>query len=128
MRERKGAKCDVLLAQGHEFLSALPLLVCSLMSCDPLRLSENSYFHTTDSRICAMLNAAKFNPPTMVKYLALRFEFWEDHDNSETRTKHVSLSQYAVKTALTSIPPDTQDPLLLFETPQVTLRKSIVTH
>ncbi|GMI16381.1 hypothetical protein TrLO_g12926 [Triparma laevis f. longispina] len=122
--DREGSdlsKSDVLLAQGHEFLSALPLLVYSLMSCDPLRLSENSYFPTTDSRICAMLNAARFNPPTMVKYLAPRFEFWEDRDNSVPHTKHVSLSQYAVTTALTSIPPDTQDPLMLLETPQVTL-------
>ena len=57
----------------------------------------------------------------MVKYLAPRFEFWEDRDESQAQTKHVSLSQYAVTTALASAQADAPDPLLMLESPQLTL-------
>lgn len=69
---------DVLLAQGHEVMSSLPLLLFSLLQCDAMRpTSANCAFHPTfDSRICAITNMSIMPPSILARVIAPRLEIW----------------------------------------------------
>lgn len=75
---------DVLLAQGHELLKTLPLVVYALLHCDAIRPSSslktkptsNPYFPTLDARCAAGAQMSSMNPPVLSKCLAPRLQLW----------------------------------------------------
>ena len=76
---------EILLAQGHDRLSSLPLLVFSLLQCDALRPSdgESSFCPAGDARIAAGANMANMTPGALARSVAPRLEVWLE-DSSET--------------------------------------------
>ena len=97
---RGGDERDVLLAQGHQTMCALPLLIFSLLHCDPLRLSEGYYQPSTDSRLSAAAHLASMSPTSLVKSLAPRLELWANSQDEDAELPRVNLGRYAVELAV----------------------------
>ena len=93
------------------------------LSCtDALRPSEGGHHPSTDSRVSGWSHACRLNPAALVRYVAPAFEFWRDRDDEEPEATNCDLAQYAVTTALASLPPGgLHDPLMVLECPQVLL-------
>ena len=83
-REGELSAEDVLLAQGHELLKTLPLVVYSLLQCDAIRPSSLSkakgtypgYCPTMDSRCAAGAQMSSMIPPVLAKCIAPRLQMW----------------------------------------------------
>ena len=83
-REGELSAEDVLMAQGHELLKSIPLIVYSLLHCDAVRPSSSSkskdsasgYFPTMDARCAAGAQMSSMNPPILAKCIAPRLQLW----------------------------------------------------
>lgn len=83
-REGELSAEDVLLAQGHERLKTLPLVVYSLLHCDAIRPSSSvrgktasySYLPTLDARCAAGAQMSSMNPPALQKCIAPHLQLW----------------------------------------------------
>ena len=75
---------DVLLAQGHELLKTMPLVVYSLLQCDAIRPSSLSndqdlssgYCPTMDSRCAAGAQMSSMIPPVLARCISPRLQLW----------------------------------------------------
>lgn len=70
------SKKEVLLAQGHEELQSLPLLVFSLIQCDPLRPNDRDFNPSLDARSAASANMSNMTPDVIARCIAPRIELW----------------------------------------------------
>lgn len=122
---------DVLLAQGHERLSSLPLLVFSLLQCDALRPSGGSFRPTSDARAAAAANMASMSPGALARCIAPRLELWIEHPtagNNRTETKEplvesLNMNMEALRLAFLDLRDDAQQeskysPILLLDSPR----------
>lgn len=78
---------DILLAQGHDRLSSLPLLVFSLLQCDALRPNdvESSFYPTHDARTAAAANMANMTPGALARSIAPRLEVWSEDSSDKSK-------------------------------------------
>jgi hypothetical protein len=94
---------DVLLAQGHENLCSVPLMIYLLLQCDALRKYKSSRHRidatndasctrnnksidcrrgiSIDLRVCAMLQMMSMTPNQLVRCIAPRIQVWESGEN-----------------------------------------------
>ena len=83
-REGELSAEDVLLAQGHELLKTMPLVVYSLLQCDAIRPSSLSkdqdlssgYCPTMDSRCAAGAQMSSMIPPVLARCIGPRLQLW----------------------------------------------------
>jgi len=69
-------KMDVLLAQGHEKLQVVPLLIFCILQCDALRPSQGSFRPSIDARIASAANMGNMSPSVFSRCVAPRLELW----------------------------------------------------
>ena len=67
---------DILLAQGHNELQHLPLLIFSLIQCDALRPNSGDFNPSMDSRAAAAANLSSMSADALARSIAPRLEFW----------------------------------------------------
>jgi len=123
---------DVLLARGHERLSSLPLLVFSLLQCDALRPSGDSFRPTIDSRAAAAANMARMSPGALARCIAPRLELWLEHatrggnirsGKGEPLVESLNMNMEALRLAFFDLRDDAQQeskysPILLLDSPR----------
>lgn len=68
---------EILLAQGHDELQHIPLLIFSLLQCDALRPSTGNFCPSIDSRCAALVNMRNMPPSTLSRCIAPRLELWD---------------------------------------------------
>jgi hypothetical protein len=92
---------DVLLAQGHERLRPLVLMVYLLLQSDPLRLSAGSYRPSHDFRSAALSQMTSMTPSALTRCIAPRLQLWESgEDVKEPIWEVLDLRSDAVQTAI----------------------------
>jgi hypothetical protein len=92
---------DVLLAQGHERLRPLVLMVYLLLQSDPLRLSAGSYRPSHDFRSAALSQMTSMTPSALTRCIAPRLQLWESgEDIREPIWEVLDLRSDAVQTAI----------------------------
>jgi hypothetical protein len=109
---------DILLAQGHPTLSALPLLVYSLVNSDPLRPAGGAFQPSAASRLAAALHLCSMDPPSLVKVLAPRLELWESAFADGPAVERVGLSNRATLEAIAGVDGEA---VLLMDSPRGTV-------
>jgi len=77
-REGELSAEDVLLAQGHELLKALPLIVYSLLQCDAIRPSSLSegFCPSMDARCAAGGQMSSMLPRALASCIGPRLQLW----------------------------------------------------
>jgi hypothetical protein len=80
---------DVLLAQGHEELQSLPLLVFSLIQCDALRPNHGEFNPSSDARAAASANMSNMSPDVLSRCIAPRLELWSSGKDTSNATFEV---------------------------------------
>jgi hypothetical protein len=68
---------DVLLAQGHERLRPIVLMVYLLLQCDPFRCSNDHYKPSYDDRCAKLANLSSMTPSSLTRCIAPRIQLWE---------------------------------------------------
>lgn len=94
---------DVLLAQGHERLRPVVLMVYLLLQCDPLRLSPRGlmYRPSFDLRSAALSQMTSMTPSTLTRCIAPRLQLWESgYAATEPILDVVELRSEAVQSAV----------------------------
>lgn len=87
---------DILLARGHDRLSALPLLMFSLLQCDAFRPSGGLFNPSPDARTAAACALAVMSPSVLAKCIAPKIDMWE-HDTAPLPTEeNIDLSRRAL--------------------------------
>lgn len=118
---------EILLAQGHDRLSSLPLLVFSLLQCDALRPNddESSFYPTCDARTAASANMANMTPGALARSIAPRLEVWleDNYDKSkEPLVENLNMNLEAVRLTHADLDDDAKGtanvPILLLDSPR----------
>ena len=121
---------DILLAQGHDRLSSLPLLVFSLLQCDALRPGGDSFRPTLDARAAAAANMASMSPGALARCIAPRLELWVEHPRTSTNeneaeeplVESLNMNMEALRLAFADLRDDAQgtnySPILLLDSPR----------
>jgi len=71
---------DVLLGQGHERLSTVPLVVFALLQCDALRPNMGTFHPSMDARSAASAQMYSMLPSVLARCIAPRLELWDDDE------------------------------------------------
>ena len=118
---------EILLAQGHDRLSSLPLLVFSLLQCDALRPNdvESSFYPTHDARTAAAANMANMTPGALARSIAPRLEVWSEDSSDKSKeplVENLNMNMEAVRLAHADLNDDAQGtaivPILLLDSPR----------
>jgi len=120
-REGDLAAEEVLLAQGHQKLALVPLMIYLLLHCDALRRSPAPL----DLRVSALMQMASMLPTTLARAIAPRMQLWESMSttNGKDDSKEeddcpildiMDLSSTAVQEAIMEYSQTAPHPLLLF--------------
>jgi hypothetical protein len=72
---------DVLLAQGHERLRTIVLMVYLLLQCDPFRSNSDYYHPSYDERCATLANMSSMTPTSLTRCIAPRIQLWESGMN-----------------------------------------------
>ena len=93
---------DVLLAQGHDRVSSLPLLVFALLQCDALRPSRGLFCPSTDARAAAAANMGSMPPDVLARCIAPRIEVWVEGcgPKDEPLVESLSMNDEALRMTL----------------------------
>ena len=92
---------DVMLAQGHERLRPVVLMVYLLLQSDPLRMSAGSYRPSHDCRCAALSQMSSMTPSALTRCIAPRLQLWESgEDIMEPIWEVLDLRSDAVQTAV----------------------------
>ena len=78
----QNSRKDVLLAQGHDELHSLPLLVFCLIQCDAFRVKDGSFNPSIDARCAASAAISSMSPSSLTRCIAPRLEFWISGDDT----------------------------------------------
>jgi hypothetical protein len=114
---------DVLLAQGHERLRPVPLMVYLLLQSDALRCRRGSYQPTRDLCTAALAQMSSMTPGTLTRCIAPRLQLWESGaevsgpvlDVLELRSEAI---QSAILEYSSSSANKSSDLILLLDTPE----------
>jgi len=87
---------DILLACGHDRLSALPLLMFSLLQCDAFRSSGGPFNPSPDARSAAACALAVMSPSTLAKCIAPKIDMWEHDAALLAAEENIDLSREAL--------------------------------
>jgi len=110
---------DILLAQGHNTLSALPLLIYSLMNCDALRPSEGAFQPSVNARLAAAVSLTSMDPAALVKMLVPRLELWNSAFAQGPAVDRVSLGNYSCLEVIAAVDDKVNsEALLLMDSPR----------
>ena len=106
---------DVLLAQGHQRLASIPVMVYLLLQCDPLRPDPTV---SLDLRVAALWQMSSMLPTTLARAIAPRLQLWEcgggDDDDEEPILPLINLSATSVQDSVMEFSQTTKNSLLLF--------------
>ena len=94
---------EILLAQGHDRLCSLPLLVFSLLQCDALRPGGrgSTFRPSADARCAAAANMANMTPGALARCIAPRMELWLSGDGAnEPLVESLGMSMKALRSAI----------------------------
>lgn len=94
---------DVLLAQGHDRLRPVVLMVYLLLQSDPLRLSEGGQYYrpSFDYRSVLLSRMTSMTPCTLTRCIAPRLQLWESGANvHEPILEVIDLRSDAVQSAV----------------------------
>lgn len=112
---------EVLLAQGHEELQSLPLLVYSLIQCDPLRPNHCDFNPSLDARAAASANMGIMTPDVIARCIAPRIELWSNGNETLEATSYgVGMNMKDIQNAITSYFENSamnEFPILFVDTP-----------
>ena len=75
-------KKDVLLAQGHDELHSLTLLIFCLIQSDAFRLKAGSFNPSIDARCAAAASMSNMSPSALTRCIAPRLELWVSGENT----------------------------------------------
>jgi hypothetical protein len=104
---------DVLLAQGHERLRPIVLMVYLLLQCDPFRCRSDYYLPSTDVRSATISHMSSMTPTSLTRCIAPRIQLWESgHDVMEPIYDVLDLRSDAIQAAIlecTSTSPNTKN-------------------
>lgn len=112
---------DVLLAQGHERLRPVSLMVYLLLQSDALRCRRGSYQPTRDLRTAAVSQMSSMTPGTLTRCIAPRLQLWESGPAvSEPVLDVMELRSEAIQSAILeySSTNKASDLILLLDTPE----------
>jgi hypothetical protein len=94
---------DVLLAQGHDRLRPVALMVYLLLQSDPLRLGEGGQYYrpSFDERSVALSRMTAMTPSILTRCIAPRLQLWESGpDVAEPIFEVLDLRSEAVQSAV----------------------------
>lgn len=74
---------DVLLAQGHERMRTIPLMVYLLMQSDAFRCSRGIFEPSFDERMESILRMGSMVPSTLTRCIAPRLQLWASSDKND---------------------------------------------
>ena len=77
---------EILLAQGHDQLQLIPLLIFCLLQCDALRPSTRNFLPSLDSRCAALVNMRNMSPSVLSRCIAPRLELWNGGKSTKEAT------------------------------------------
>lgn len=80
---------EKLLAQGHEELRLIPLLMFCLIQCDSLRPKSGSFHPSIDARCAAAANMSCMSPSVLSRCIAPRLELWLSGRNGKEKKEAV---------------------------------------
>lgn len=116
---------EILLGEGHEFISSLPLIVFSLLNCDAIRPATKNFRPSLDARIAATASMSIMTPSMLAKAIAPRVELWSE-DGKEQIIESIRMNRIALEAALHEEEEKGEMPILLLDSPwQVMLYRHI---
>lgn len=87
---------DIFLAQGHEQLCSLPLLLFALLQCDIFRQQSDLYRPSRDARCAASRAMATMPPAALARCIAPRIDCWEGGLTTEATHQIIDLNRRAL--------------------------------
>ena len=104
---------DVLLAQGHERLRPVALMVYLLLQSEPLRLSHGRFRPSHDLRCAALAQMTSMPPGTLTRCIAPRLQLWESDGSSSSSSANINPNKTKKGSrSSTSAPESPQEPIL----------------
>lgn len=93
----RNSRKDLLLAQGHDELHSLPLLVFCLIQCDAFRSKDGSFNPSIDARCAAAAAISSMSPSALTRCIAPRLEFWVSGDNTGPLHEHCKMNMIELR-------------------------------